>query len=261
MRFFNLYIQITDKSYVDTEEISPEEIYRIWREEGILPKTAAVSPGDYLRHFEKWVKDGYDVVHINIGSGLSSSYQNCCLAAKSLGHVYPIDSQNLSTGCGNLVVKAGEMIEAGFSAEEIQKKITEMTSKSHGSFVLDTLEFMRAGGRCSAVAAVSADLLKLKPCILVNNQDGGKMNVGKKYRGAIEKVLSRYVEDTLSNYKDIDYDRVFITHSGSLDSDIELVKEELLRLANFKEIHVTRASCTISAHCGPRTLGILFMTK
>ncbi len=261
VQFFYNHIQIGDESFIDGVEISSEELYAAWRERGILPKTAAISPEEYYSYFEQWVKDGCEIVHLNLGSALSGSYQNCCIAAEQLEHVYPIDSANLSTGIALLVVKAGELIEAGASAAEVQAAILNMREKSHASFVLDTLEFMRAGGRCSAVMAIGANLLRLKPQILVDNKDGARMGVGKKYRGSMEKVLKEYVADQLKDRSDLDLDRIFITHSGSPESDIELVKHEIAKYADFKQCYVTKASGTISAHCGPRTLGILYMTK
>lgn len=260
VHYFHFHIQVGDKSFIDSLEISSEEIYKYWREDGILPKTAAITPFDYREYFEKWVKDGYEVIHLNLGSGLTSAYQNCCLIAEELGNIYPVDSQNLSTGTGQLVIKAGEMIKAGMQAVEIQKNLKDMVNKAHGSFLLDTLEFMIAGGRCSSVAAFGANLLSIKPCIEVRNQDGGRMGVGKKYRGTMEKALTKYVKDTLENRTDLDLTRVFITHSGSPDSDIELVKDEVRKYADFKEVHITKTNGTISCHCGPRTLGIGFMT-
>jgi DegV family protein with EDD domain len=261
IQFFNYHIQIGDKSFVDKIEVSPEDLYAAWRERGILPKTAAVTPAEYAEYFEQWVSAGREVVHINLGSGLSSSDQNAMLAASELGHVFPVDSASLSSGSGLLVVKAGEMSKAGASAAEIQAELTKLRQKTSASFILDTLEFMAAGGRCSAVAAFGANLLKLKPCIKVNNLDGGKMSVGKKYRGGMEKVLAEYVRDQLSNRADLDLDRVFITTSGAPQSDLDLVAAEIKKYARFKAFHTTFASGTISAHCGPRTTGILFMVK
>lgn len=261
VQFFHLSIILEDKSYYDSVEITPQEIYDTWHKKGVLPKTAAITPGEYADFFSQWVEDGYEVVHINIGSALSSSHQNATLAASELGSVYTVDSANLSSGTGLLVIQAGEMIAAGLSAKEIQKKLTALRDNVRASFVLDTLEFMKAGGRCSAITAFGANLLRLKPSIQVDQFSGGEMGVGKKYRGAMGKVLKEYVRDKISGRDGIDYDHVFITHSGSPQQDIDIVKEELDSLASFEEVHVTQASCTISSHCGPRTLGILFMVK
>ncbi|MGD9559543.1 MAG: DegV family protein [Oscillospiraceae bacterium] len=261
VHYFNYHIQIGEESYIDGVEISPEELYSAWRDRGILPKTAAITPGEYAEFFSRWVQDGNEVVHVNLGSAISSAYQNCCIAAAELGHVYPVDSASLSTGSGHLVICAAEMIAEGMPAAEIAEKLVALREKAHASFVLDTLEFMKAGGRCSAVAAFGANLLKLKPGITVDRFGGGQMGVGKKYRGAMEKVLVEYVRDQLEGRDDLVLDRIFITHSGSPDEDIELVRGEIKKYADFKEIIPTRASGTISSHCGPRTLGVLYMTK
>ena len=176
-----------------------------------------------------------------------------------LGHVYPVDSCNLSTGSGLLVVAARRMIDAGMDAPSIASALKQHTGKCHASFILDTLAFMHAGGRCSSVAALGANILKLKPCILVDNKDGS-MGVGKKYRGTLDKVLVHYVKDTLAQYDNINTSLLFITHSGIPEPYIDLVKEAVAEEIHFDEIHVTKASCTISSHCGPNTLGILFET-
>ncbi|MDR3207394.1 MAG: DegV family protein [Oscillospiraceae bacterium] len=260
VRFFDSHIQIGEKTYTDRVDISTQEIFRLWREEGILPKTAAITPEDYAAFFRGWVEEGYEVLHINLGSGLSSAHQNCLLVAQELGHIHLVDSASLSTGVGLLVVKAGELLEAGLSAPEAQRELIRLREKSSASFVLDTLEFMAAGGRCGAVAAFGANLLKLKPCIRVDNHNAGLMSVGKKYRGAMEKVLAEYVRDQLSGRDDLDLDHVFITQACSPQSDIELVRAEIQKYAAFKHIHVTDASGTIASHCGPRTLGVLFLT-
>lgn len=195
-----------------------------------------------------------------MGGALTSAYQNCVLAAEELEGVYPVNSCNLSTGIGHLVVEAGEMIKQGMGAKEISEKLKEMTGKVHASFILDTLEFMKAGGRCSGVVAFSAGLLNLKPCIAVDNTSGA-MGVAKKYRGNLNVVLPKYVKDKLASFDNIRTDRIFITHSGIDQSYIDAVRKAIEETMHFKEIHVTRASCTISCHCGPNTLGILFMTE
>lgn len=262
VQFFDFHIQIGDETFIDGKEIGPDDLYSAWRDRGILPKTATITPGEYADYFKTWVDDGYEVIHINIGTALSAAHQNCNIAAAEMGgKVFPVDSANLSTGVGLLVIKAGEMIEVGLPAREIVEKLGALREKSHASFVLDTLEFMAAGGRCSAVMAFGANLLNLKPGIEVDNSAGGAMGVGKKYRGAMKKVLKEYIADKLKDRGDLDLSRVFITHSGSPESDITLAREEIAKYADFKEVYVTRASGTISAHCGPRTLGVLFMTK
>lgn len=260
VHFYPFHIILDEKDYQDNVDIYPEDIYQAWWEKKQLPKTAAINVTEYVEYFQRWVEEGYEIIHLNLGSALSSAHQNCLLAASELGHVYPIDACNLSAGIGLLVIQAAEMVEAGLSAAEISERLKEMTGKVHSSFILDTLEFMRAGGRCSAVVAYGANMLGLKLCIEVSNQNGS-MKVGKKYRGKLEKVLKHYVTEKLAQYSDIDYRRVFITHSGIDEKYITLVRNTIEDAADFEQIYVTKASCTISSHCGPNTLGILFMTK
>ena len=259
VQYFPLHIILNGKDYKDGIDITPEEVYEEYYKNKVLPKTSAVNVSEYIDHFRPWVEDGYEVIHVNLGHALSSSYQNCCIAAEELGHVHVVDSCNLSTGTGLIVVAAGKMIQEGLDAETIAERRRSRTHKCHASFVLDTLTFLHAGGRCSAVAALGANMLKLKPCIQVNNADGS-MGLGKKYRGALDKALIKYVKDELSRYSDINTDLLFITHSGIPQEYIDQVRETIDGIIQFKEIHVTKASCTISCHCGPNTLGILFET-
>ena len=260
VHYYPLHIILNGKDYKDNVDITPEQVYQEYYDHKTLPKTAAVNTQEYLDHFRPWVEDGYEVIHINLGSALSSSYQNCRLAAEELGHVHVVDSCNLSTGTGLLVVAAGKMIAQGMDAASIAGALRTRTRKCHASFILDTLTFMHAGGRCSAVTALGANILKLKPCIQVDNRDGS-MGVGKKYRGALDKVLVKYVRDELAKHPDVNTGLLFITHSGIPQEYIDLVKKTVDETVKFKEIHITKASCTISCHCGPNTLGILFETK
>lgn len=260
VHFYPFHIILDGRDYQDNIDIRAQDIYKAWREKRVLPKTAAINAEEYRAYFRPWVEQGYDVIHLNLGGALSSAYQNCVLAARETGHVYPVDSCNLSTGISLLVIKAAEMIEEGLGAGEIAGKLENMKKNVHSSFILDTLEFMRAGGRCSALAAFGASALGLKPCIEVQNADGS-MKVGKKYRGRLDKVLVSYVRDKLAQYPDIDDSRIFITHSGIPQEYVNKVRETVGSLMEFQECYVTQASCTISSHCGPNTLGILFMTR
>lgn len=260
VKIFPLHIILGEKSYEDGVNIHPDEIYANFRATGKLPKTAAVNTQEYIDFFQPFINEGYDVIHINLGSALSSSYQNCVAASKKIGHLYPIDSCNLSSGSGHIVLETAKRIQQGMEAEEIVKEIKALVPKCHTSFIIDKLDYLRAGGRCSTLAMLGANLLQLKPCILVNNKDGS-MTVGKKYRGKLEKVLASYVSDQLSQYKNVRDDKIFITHAGVDQKYINIVKAELDKLDFFKEIFIERASCTISSHCGPGTLGILFMTE
>ena len=257
-----LHIVIGGKSYEDWENITPEQLYDIYYKTKELPKTTALSVGEYEDIFRKYTDDGYDIVHLSLGSSLSATHRSAVLASESFpGKVFVVDTQSLSTGSGLLVIKACELRNKGLSAKDIYDAVLEMVPKTHASFVLERLNFMAAGGRCSTVAMIGANLLKLRPEIEVNNQDGGSMDVGKKYRGKYDVCLIDYMEDVIAKYKDIDTDRVFITHAGADDDYVQKVKEALEKKNIFKKIHITRASCVISSHCGPNTLGVLFMTK
>lgn len=259
--FYPYTITLGDEVYIDGVTIQPEDIYKAYREQGILPKTSAINIADYIDFFRPWTEQGYEVVHLSLGSALSSSYHNCVAAANELGNVYPIDSCNLSSGIALLVMEAAERIARGMPAKEVAEEVSGLTKHSHASFILDTLEFMRAGGRCSSVAALGANLLKLKPCIAVDNASGGAMDVSKIYRGNLDKVLLQYAEERLDRYSKIRKDRAFITHSGISEERIKLVYDYVKSRNIFDNIYVTRASCTISSHCGPNTLGVLFMTE
>lgn len=260
VHYYPYHIILDEKDYLDNVTIFPDDIYQAYYDKKILPKTAAINAAEYTDYFKGWVQEGYDVIHLNLGSALSSSYQNCCIAAEELGHVYPVNSCNLSTGIGLLVIEAAQRIAGGFSAADISRQLQAMTSCVHSSFILDTLTFMHAGGRCSAVTALGANLLNLKPCIEVNNKDGS-MSVRKKYRGTLEKVLVNYTRTKLNEYQNIRKEQIFITHSGIDQNYIDLVKNTIEETFHFDHIYVTRASCTISCHCGPNTLGILFLTN
>ncbi len=255
-----LHIVLGEKSYEDGVNITPSEIYKNFEATGILPKTAAVNVGEYIEYFKPFVDRGYNVIHINLGSALSSSYQNACTAALQLDGVYPVDSCNLSTGSGHLVIEAAKMIEQGMEAKEIAENLRELTTKVHSSFIIDKLNYLRAGGRCSALAVLGANLLQLKPCIEVVNKDGS-MIVGKKYRGKLDNVLKQYVDEKLAQYDNIRTDKIFITHAGIGDDHVKIVYDYIKGRNIFENIYTTRASCTISSHCGPGTLGILFMTE
>lgn len=258
--YYPFHIILDEKQYSDGIDISPKDIYKVYHEKGILPKTAAIGYKEYLEYFKPFVEDGYKVIHINISSALSCAYQNCVIAAKELGNVHPIDSCNLSSGTGILLLEAACMIEQGLFAEDISKNIKELTGKVNSSFVLDTLKFLQAGGRCSSIASIGASLFKIRPRIDVDNRSGN-MKVGKKYRGDSEKVLMKYADDILSEYKNIKDDRIFIVNSGISDNLLNMVYDRVKTLDYFKEIYLTTACCTISSHCGPNTLGIMYMSK
>ncbi|MGI6498254.1 MAG: DegV family protein [Oscillospiraceae bacterium] len=261
VHFLPFHIILDGTDHLDNVTITATEIFDAYKKDKLLPTTAAISVGECVDYFRQWTDQGYEVIHINLGSSLSATYQNCCIAAEMLDGVYPIDSCNLSTGTGHLVAEAGKLIQEGEqSAAEIAQAVRGMTGKVHASFILDTLTYLAAGGRCSTLAALGANLLNLKPCIEVEN-DSGKMHVGKKYRGNLKEVLRRYVEDKLRAYPNIRKERIFITYS-TISPELETMVRDIVEATmSFDEVFTTRASCTISSHCGPNTLGILFMTE
>lgn len=255
---FPLAVAMGGRDYRDGVDITPDDIYRHVAAGGELPKTAAVNLAQY-QDFWKDFSVNYDaVIHLNISAEFSSCYQNACLAAESFDNVYVVDSRNLSTGHGLLVVKAAELAEQGASAAEIVQVLRETVDKIDASFILDQLEYLKKGGRCSSIVALGANLLKLKPCIEVRD---GKMSVGKKYRGAYEKCLLKYITDRLEGRTDLDLDRIFVTHSGLDEALVKAAVNRVRELQPFREICVTVAGSTISSHCGPNTIGVLFSTR
>ncbi len=252
-------VTVGDKSYLDGIEINPELLYQKIKETGVMPKTAAITMADYEDLFKSLTEGGNEVIHFNISSGFSCAHQNALIAAEEVEGVYVVDSRNLSTGTALLVLKAYDMIKEGKTAKEIYEEITKLTENVEASFVLDTLEYLHKGGRCSGVAALGANILKLRPCIEVKE---GKMGVGKKYRGKIEDCFYSYVRERLEGRDDLDLERIFITQSGSVSDEVQdKIEEIILSIAPFKEVLRTTAGCTISAHCGPGTMGILFIRK
>lgn len=255
-----MHVNLEDQSYLDGVDITPDAIYTYYNEHKVLPKTAALNMDEFLDVVRPMVEAGNDVICITLGSALSTTYNSCRLAAMELEGLYAIDSNNLSTGFGHVVMAAGDRIAAGMPVEQIVAEVQEITQKVESSFIVDNLEFLHKGGRCSAVAMLGANVLKLKPCIEVSNE-GGAMGVSKKYRGTLERVLEEYVADRLNEREDIRQDRIFITHSGISQERIDIVKAAIEKHMHFDEIFITRAGCTISSHCGPNTLGILFVRK
>lgn len=253
-----LSVALGGKNYTDGVDIDPDTIYAHYEKTGELPKTAAPNVAAAEAFFSRLTADGSAVLLFTISSDMSSTYNNARLAAAGFENVYPIDTRNLSTGGGLLVVAAAEMAEAGVPAAEIAERVRAMTERVDASFVIDDLEFLHKGGRCSAIAAIGANLLQLKPCITVH---GGKMGVGKKYRGKFSKVLEAYVADRLGDGTDVDSSVVFVTHAGCDEDIVNACVERVKSIVPQKQVHVTRAGCTISSHCGKNTLGVLFVRK
>ncbi len=252
-------ITLGDKLFLDDGvQVTPEKIYEHHRQTGELAKTNACNFSDCYDFFKPFVDAGKTVIHFTISSEMSSTYNNARMAAEEFENVYVVDSRNLSTGIGVVMVAAAELAESGMEAPELLEKIKDLIACSDASFVIDNLEYLHKGGRCSAVAAFGANLLKLKPCIQVKN---GTMGVTKKYRGKYGDVLKEYVNDKLNDLSDILPDHVFVTHAGCDEEIVNAVVEQVKACNYFKNIYITRAGCTVSAHCGKDTLGVLFIRK
>lgn len=252
-----LYIQLDDKSYLDMVEITPPEIYKWSDQNGRTPKTAAAGMDIVQNALSKFNKDETDLIYLGISEDMSTTCNVVRLVAEEMGYdnVYVVDSMNLSTGIGLQVLRAAELARAGKSAPEIVAQLEKERGRVRASFVIDTLTYLYRGGRCSAMTALVAGALKIKPRIAVTD---GKMDVSKKYRGNVSAVIRKYVTDMEEDLKNADDTRVFITHSGCSDEIVKQVHDYLTGLHHFKEICVTVAGSVISSHCGPNTLGVLF---
>lgn len=252
-----LYTMKGGETFRDGVDIHPQDIFDHVAAGGDLCSTAANNVSDYQELFARLLPECDAIIHIDISADFSSCYQNACVAASELPNVYVVDSRNLSSGHGHIVCEAVNMAEEGkLSPREIVDRLNELTSRVEASFLIDRLDYMVKGGRCSMVAALGANLLHLKPCIEVID---GKMKVVKKYRGSYEKCILNYVKDRLQNRDGLVYDRIFITHTPVEDGLVDKVRAAIQECAPFIHIIETQAGCTVSCHCGPGTLGILFI--
>ena len=258
IKILPLTVSLGENDYKDGVDVTPDDIYAHYAKTGQLPKTAAVNVADFADFFESVTADGCEVVVFTISALMSSTFNNARLAAEDFDGVYAVDTQNLSSGAGLLVLHAAEMAVKGVSAKEIAEECEALRAKVDASFVIDDLEFLYKGGRCSALEKFGANLLKLKPCITVCD---AKMGVAKKYRGNFGDVLVKYVEDRLGDGSDIRLDRVFVTHAGCDMSIVNACVDKVKAVADFDELIIARAGCTISSHCGQNTLGVLFIRK
>lgn len=258
IKILPLEVSLGDKQYRDGVDINPDMIYESYEQTGQLPKTAAINISEFDEFFAKETADGNEIVLFTISSDMSSTFNNARLASQEYEGVYPVNTMNLSTGGGLLVLAAAEMAAEGKSAKEIAEACCALRERVDASFVIDNLEFLHKGGRCSAIAAFGANLLQLKPCVMVRD---GKMIVGKKYRGKFAMTLEKYVADRIGDASDIDTKRIFVTHAGCDAAIVDQCVKQVTDMGVFDEVLVTRAGCTVSAHCGRNTLGVLFIRK
>ena len=254
-----LYVRLGNEEKKDGIDITPEEIYKWSDSTGETPKTAAPSVADYMNVFDENTEDEYIV--FTISASMSASNNNCRLAVEELeieDKVRIIDSESLSTGIGLLVMEAVDLVNAGKNLSEIAEYIDGVKNRVRASFVVDTLTFLHRGGRCSGAAALLGNTLKLHPKIVVSE---GSMRPDKKYRGSIDKCYMNYVKDMQDELLKAKKDRVFITHSGCSRADVEEIRTFLEKLGIFLDIIETRAGSVVSSHCGPGTMGVLFISS
>ena len=253
-----LYIVNDDGAFRDGVEITPQDIFAAAERTGKLPTTSAVPAVDYYSCWSELQQRCDAVIHISLSSELSSSYHNACLAAEELGNVWVVDSRSLCAGGALLVLEGAEMAAAGIEPAVIAQQLQARAEKLDVSFVLDTLSYLRKGGRCSPVAALGANLLSIKPSIEVHN---GTMDVGKKYRGKIDHVYLQYARERLEGRDDIDLEQIFIADSGISDECRAEIERTVLACQPFKKVYHNLAGCTISTHCGPNCMGLMFLCK
>jgi len=256
-----LHIVLGDEEYSDGMSITPDEIYRWSDANNMTPKTSACSLDEAGKTFKKYIDKEMDIVAFSISDEMSTTGNVMRMAAEEIGaaeRIHVVNSANLSTGIGLLVIEAAILAKQGKSVEEIVECVESLKPRVRSSFVVDTLTYLHRGGRCGGVAAMLGGALKLHPKIAV---EGGRMAPGKKYRGKMAQVILHYAKDLETELKTAKSDRVFVTHSGCEEKDISAVCDYLKSLNHFSEILVTRAGCVISSHCGPGTLGVLYIAE
>ena len=256
-----LHIVLGDTEYKDIVEIKPDEIYQWSNKHNDAPKTSAAAISDVIELFQTYGETHDEIICFSISGQMSTTVNVLKMAAEELGmedRVFVIDSENLSTGIGQLVIEAAIKAKDGVCGKEIAAFIEQLKPRVRSSFVVDTLTFLHRGGRCSGVAALAGGALKLHPKIVVEQ---GAMKPGKKYRGKMPSVILNYVKDLKPGLRNAETKRVFITHSGCDDALIQSVLQEVKNIQIFDEILITRAGGVISSHCGPGTLGVIFIEK
>ena len=253
-----LSVVIDGEVFHDGVDVTPRDIFRA-AEVGKSVRTAAVNTFEYREFFEKQLKSCDQLVHVCLGSGFSSCYSDAMEASREVGNVFVVDSRNLSTGSGLLVLEGLSMIREGVEdGKAIAEALQAKTGLVNASFVLRTVDYLRRGGRCTGLEALGAKMLHIRPSIVVQD---GKMRPGEKYRGRFEHYLKHYIEDLLENDSNIDFQRVFVVHSPSEDGLARFAIDTVKSYGLFREVLEAMAGCTICTHCGPDTLGLMFLRK
>lgn len=253
-----LAITLGDKIYRDNVDITINEVLEYVDNGGDLPKTSAVSVEEYIEWFTKLTTDGSEVIHFNISSKDSACYEHAATAAKSVKGVYVIDSMQLSSGQGLLIMKACDLRAQGLSAKEVFEKIEQIKLKAKTSFVVDRLDYLHKGGRCSLLALLGAKMLKLHPYISMKD---GALFVKKKYTGSMIRSVTQYVQDLANEYHSYDKTRCFITHCNADQAIVDAVKAKVSELFEFDLVEETHAGTTVGSHCGKNTIGVLFIEE
>lgn len=254
-----LYVHFNEDAFKDRVEINAEELYKKVEEYDTLPKTAAPSPGDFYNAFKPYVEEGREILFVGISSLISSTVQNAAIAKADFedAKIEIVDSFNLCTAEGLILFKAIDYINQGLGLEEIAEKLRALPPKLRTNFVVDTLDYLYKGGRCSAVQHFFSSILKIRPVIQIEN---GKMIVAEKFRGKKEKALDFMIDAVLSKKGRIDSTRIFLTHSFAQDS-VDYVKAALEKELDNPDIIITETGCVVSSHCGVGTLGVLFLEE
>lgn len=252
-----LSIILGDKSYTDGVDITPDDIYKYVDKNGVLPKTSAINEYTYEEVFKKYANNYDAVVHIALSSGISTSCNNAEAAAKKFNNVFVVDSLSLSSGLALLLYKARDLANEGKTGKQIAEALTKLTHKVQASFVVETLDYLKMGGRCSMLQALGANVFKIRPSLVLIN---GKIIAGKKHRGKQIEVVKSYVTDILATHPNADLSRCFVTHS-KINKEYADVVKEAAKEAGFKEILDREAQGTIVSHCGPGTIGLLYIDK
>ena len=236
-------------------EITPQDIFAYVDETGVLPKTSALNEYQYDKYFTKLLRNYDAVIHISLSSGISSTINNAKAAASIMKNVYIIDSQSLSSGIALEAIYARKLADQGLEPEEIVKKVEARIPYVQASFVINSLNYLYKGGRCSGLARFSAMLFRIKPQIIVKD---GKMAPQKKYHGRNEQCVEEYCKDTLEEFNNPDLSIAFVTHTYATPEMVKIAYDALKK-RGFKTIYETKAQATITSHCGPKTIGILFI--
>ena len=248
-------ILLGDVEYLDGD-ITVEEVFNYVDTNGVLPKTSAINEIRFTEFFEEILRDYDAIIHFDISSEASAMYNNAVSASKNFnGKVEVVDSRVLSSAIGLLAINARELLDAGEDYKEVAQKMRERAKNVQASFVIERLDYLYKGGRCSSLALLGANILKIRPSILLKD---GKMGSHNKYRGKMDLVVKKYCEDTLKEFNHPDKSRIFITYTTATEEMVESAKS-IVAEYGFNEVLITRAGCTVASHCGGNTLGVLYI--